>query len=61
MADEPKIALNVRDFPSDLRWKCKRAADGRRMTLREFVIDILRGATKDEPELKPAKGKKGGV
>jgi hypothetical protein len=41
------VALNVRDFPEDLRWACTAKAALRREDLREFVIGVLREATSD--------------
>lgn len=52
MPSDPNKALNIRDFPDDLRWKCKRVASDKRKTLREFVISVLRKAVEEEPRKK---------
>jgi hypothetical protein len=41
------VALNVRDFPADLRWACNAKASLLRMTLAEFVRKTLEDATAD--------------
>ena len=38
------IALNVREFPAELLWQLKEAAARERLTLREYVIKVLRKA-----------------
>jgi hypothetical protein len=43
--DETEAALNIRNFPADLLWKCREQAAQRRMTLRNFVIETLQTAT----------------
>ncbi len=40
-------ALNIRDFPEDLRWLCREQANRARISLREFVIASLRRATEE--------------
>jgi len=47
--DEPRCALNIRDFPRDLLDACKKQAidDGDR-TLRKFVIRVLRKASEEQ-------------
>ena len=37
-------ALNVREFPAELLWQLKEAAARERLTLREYVIKVLRKA-----------------
>jgi hypothetical protein len=46
MNDEPKGALNLRDFPKDLILQCKRKAinSSPPLTLRQFVEKALRSA-----------------
>lgn len=44
-------ALNIRNFPSDLRWTCKEAAGHAKTSLTKWVIKVLREAAEDE--LKP--------
>jgi hypothetical protein len=41
------VALNIRNFPQDLVWRCRERAAQKRMTLREFVIEALRTATSE--------------
>jgi hypothetical protein len=41
------MALNIRNFPKDLRWACGAKANLRRQDLREFVIQVLQDATAD--------------
>jgi hypothetical protein len=40
-----ETALNIRNFPQELMWKCRERALQKRITLRQFVIDALRNAT----------------
>ena len=40
-------ALNIRNFPTDLRWACNAKASIQRQDLREFVIQVLQQATTD--------------
>ena len=44
---EQSVALNIRDFPADLRWACNAKASLTRKDLREFVIECLQAATND--------------
>lgn len=34
--------LNLRDFPNDLYWKCKVKAAQREMTLKQFIVEVLK-------------------
>ncbi len=52
MKDEPLKTLHVRNFPENLRLKCKAKALHERETLEQFVKRVLRDATKDVPEPK---------
>lgn len=38
------LALNIRNFPEDLRWLCRERANRDRVSLRNFVIAALRDA-----------------
>lgn len=42
---EETAALNIRNFPDELRWLCRERASQERISLREFVIASLRRAT----------------
>jgi len=50
MNDEPKGALNLRDFPKDLILQCKRKALNATppLTLRQFVEKALRVALEEK-------------
>ena len=37
-------ALNIRNVPADLVWKCKAQAARQQQNLREFVLETLRKA-----------------
>ena len=50
MARESEKVLNIRDFPLELRQKCKAKAALRNQTLKDFVEEVLREATKDMPD-----------
>jgi hypothetical protein len=41
-------ALNIRNFPDELRWLCRERASQERISLREFVIASLRRVTGQE-------------
>ena len=45
--NDAKCALNVREFPEDLKRKCKIAATHKRLTLTNFIIQSLKDATAD--------------
>jgi hypothetical protein len=38
--------LSFRDFPIDLYWKCKEQAAQRRLSLKQYVIQVLEEAVK---------------
>jgi hypothetical protein len=38
-------ALNIRNFPDDLRWLCRQRASQERVSLRDYVIASLKQAT----------------
>jgi hypothetical protein len=45
--DKPKkCSLNIREFPADLRWKCKAIASDKKMKLADWVIQVLTEAVK---------------
>jgi len=52
MKEEPKTALNVREFPRSLIAKCKAKAALQQKPMGKFIEEVLREATKDMPELK---------
>jgi hypothetical protein len=45
---KPAAALNIRNFPDELRWLCRERANQERMSLRQFVIVTLKRATEEE-------------
>ena len=38
--------VSFRDFPTELYWKCKEQAVQRRMSLKQYVIQVLEEAVK---------------
>jgi len=59
MQKESKCALNIRDFPAQLRWNCRQKAAREKLTLNQFVIKALTSATADvKPDI-PKNSKKG--
>jgi hypothetical protein len=53
MAKRPKCALNLRGFPSDLKWECREQAASEKKTLGQFVEAELRKALRGKPKTKP--------
>lgn len=53
MKPEPTTTLNVRNFPVDLRQRCKAKAALVGETLEKFVVGVLRAATKEIEDKKP--------
>lgn len=46
--EDDQKALNVRNFPQDLKWKCRERASKKRKTLRDWVIQVLREREEEE-------------
>jgi hypothetical protein len=44
--------LSFRDFPTDLYWKCKEQAVARRLSLKQYVIQVLEEAVKRDSKRK---------
>ena len=46
--------LNVRNFPDDLYWLCKTRAAQSRMSLKDYIVTVLRRAVSEGMEKKSA-------
>lgn len=57
-AKEPRCSLNLRGFPTDLKWKCRRKATDRRETLLQYIERVLREDVEAAEEVRP-QGKSG--